>query len=241
MSSPFPDLPRDDCQYTPTVEEYTGPLVPKPLWTGASSYNDPNYPHGGGADDVPAAPPPFGEATPATISPPAQTSVGGAGGDSDILLFENGGATTVVLGDILMVSGCVGWSITNSCLLLAKNLAASNLIVFQCISDEVVPGATGNCYCLSGKVYMRTLAALDDVPSVNDSFGADTAGKLLTHQIGFRVIAIDSLDVYFVKDIMPSQILRVVSVSGTSVSARAVLDSTGALGTQNIAGKRTGP
>ena len=82
-TSPFPDLPRPDCQYTPTVPRIQKPLLPKPKWTGASSYDDPAYPHGGGPDDVPVAPPSIGQATPAAVTSPAAPAAGGGGAASN--------------------------------------------------------------------------------------------------------------------------------------------------------------
>lgn len=93
MASPFPDLPRDDCGFTPTVTAITLPMMPKPIWTGASDYEDPNYPNGGGPNDVPVAQPPFGQALPtAGITPPVQTTLGGGGsGGAAVLGMIQGG------------------------------------------------------------------------------------------------------------------------------------------------------
>lgn len=242
MASPFPDLPRADCDFTPTVQAFSGPMFPKPKWAGATSYDDPNFPSGGGPDDVPPAPPSMGQALPATISPPSQTSMGGGGGDDpEILTFENGDTVKVVAGDILMTYGCTGWSVTNQCIILLKNNIASNLVVFRCLSDEVNPTETGTCLCLLGRVYNFTIDEAAEVPKVNEAFGPDATGKLVAHQIGFRVVAINDLVVHFVKDIMPAQIIRATSVTGTTVIGRTLVDSTGTLGTQNITGKRTNP
>lgn len=82
--SPFPELPRADCNYTPTVARIQKPMLPKPKWAGASSYDDPAYPHGGGPDDVPVAPPSIGQATPAAITPPIPPAAGGAGAELSI-------------------------------------------------------------------------------------------------------------------------------------------------------------
>ena len=85
MAKAFPELPRSDCAAnlaTPAISAL--PMLPKPKWTQISenpSYSNPAYPSGGGPDDVPVAPPPMGQALPASnISPPTQTSMGGSGG-----------------------------------------------------------------------------------------------------------------------------------------------------------------
>jgi hypothetical protein len=84
MADAFPELPRSDCPFSSAEQAISGPMLPKPKWTqtgGSPSYSNPAYPHGGGPDDVPVAPPPMGQALPASnISPPTQTMMGGSGG-----------------------------------------------------------------------------------------------------------------------------------------------------------------
>jgi len=243
MSSPF-DLPRADCAYVPTVDEISDcAMMPKPKWAGAADYCDPNYPSGAGPDDVPPAPPPFGEATPPTVSPPAQTSMGGGGGgpgrDFEKYVFENGGDVAVVKGDLMKPSGCVGWSIEESCYLLELNDINSNLVLFVCIDASVAPGATGDCYCLAGRTYQKTYAPETLMPDVYESLGSDTGGQLTRHLLGFRCVAIEGYTVHYTRDIMPSQIIRVTNIAGTNVTAQTIVDPTGTLGGEDIPGTRT--
>lgn len=105
MTSPF-DLPRADCSFVPTVDDFeptTHPMTPKPKSAGAASYDDPAYPSGGGPDDVPAAAPPIGQALPASMVPPAQTSLGGGGGETIKLVRcqSNGTSGNVSVKDIV--------------------------------------------------------------------------------------------------------------------------------------------
>lgn len=242
MSSPF-DLPRADCPYNPTVEEISDcPMTPKPLWTGAVNYCDPNFPSGAGPDDVPPAPPPFGEATPPTISPPTQTSIGGGGGgggtcrDYELYCFENGGAVTVYEGDLLKPSGCEGWSPGTGCYLLELNDVNSNLLLFVCVTSSVDPGNLGYCYCLSGRVYQKTFYDGAPMPQVYESMGSNDAGELTRHLVGFRVVAVNNPEVHYVKDIMPSQAIKITESSPGSVVGQTIVDTTGTLGGEDIPG-----
>ena len=242
MSSPF-DLPRADCPFVPNVETISPcPMTPKPLWTGAEDYCDPNYPSGAGPNDVPPAPPPWGEALPPTISPPAQTSIGGGGGgpsvDYELYLFENGGVVPVNEGDILKPSGCTGWSISNGVYLLELNDINSNLSVFTCVTGTVAPGSLGYCFCLSGRIYRKMYYDGYDLPKVYGSLGADEHGDLIPHLVGFRAIAIDSPEVHYIRDTMPSQVIKVTAVDSGSVTGQTVIDNTGTLGGVNIPGSK---
>lgn len=248
MASPFPDLPRADCPFVPTVNALSScPMVPKPLWTGAASYCDPAYPHGGGPDDVPAAPPSMGQATPATISPPAQTSMGGSGGggtDPELYMFKNGGSTTVVLDNIMKISGCSGWAPAEAAYLLELNDVPCNLLAFICVSESVAPGSTGYCYCLNGRIYISNKVAYEFGPVMPGSaIGAGwstNSGSLIPNAVGFRVVALDENNlVHFARDMMPSQLLRITSNAGSVVNLQTVVDSTGQLGGVIIPATRT--
>lgn len=96
------------------------PMFPKPKWSQTSeapSYTNPAYPSGGSEDDVPVAPPPMGQALPASnISPPTQTSMGGGGG---------GGSTATAAILVQAIADGVNGQVTTKQIVLKSTLSAS--------------------------------------------------------------------------------------------------------------------
>jgi hypothetical protein len=151
--------------------------------------------------------------------------------------FKNTGTTTITKFTLMKPADCSGWSANDGCFALTKNDVVCNLYAFLNVGNDVTASSFGECVNLAGDV--RQLSSTTSL-SAGTSLGADSTGKLLSNYVGFRVVAYSAKKqlAFVVRDIMPSQLLRLKTTYANTVTANTIVDVTGAMSGTDITGQR---